>query len=171
MERQQIITIKSTKFIFDTNFAGKPDSTYGSTDKIANIIVPPAMVPDLEAAGINVRSYPREPEEGQQITYFVKTKASWRNKLGELKDKRFWPNIRLYVGRNSNPVDLDEESAAMIDDICRDVEEISVRLNPWQNPNGGITLYIQDLSVLQNPNGDPFGDMYGHVEDEEVPFA
>ena len=59
----------------------------------------------------------------------------------------------------------------MIDDICRDVEEISVRLNPWQNPNGGITLYIQDLSVLQNPNGDPFGDMYGHVEDEEVPFA
>lgn len=168
----KIITIKNTRFIFDTNFEGKPDEKFGSTDRVANVVVPPAMVPELEAAGINVKSYPREPEEGQQITYFIKTKASWRNRYGELKDERFWPNIRLYRGRNTNPVNLDEDSAKTIDEI--DIEEISVRLNPWQNQNGGITLYIQDLSVLQNCHDDPFGDMYGARTDEDeetLPFA
>lgn len=165
----KIITIKNTRFIFATNFEGKPDDKYGSTDRIANVVVPPSMVPALEEAGINVKSWPREPEEGQQITYYIKTKASWRNRMGELKDERLWPNVRLYRGRNTNPVSLDEESVKTIDEI--DIDEISVRLNPWQNNNGGITLYIQDLSVVQNLHNDPFGDMYGAPADsEEEPF-
>lgn len=161
---EKIITIKNTRFIFNTNLAGKPDPTYGSTERIANVVVPPSMVKGLEDAGINVRSWPREPEEGQQPTYFIKTKASWRNKNGELKDERLWPTIKLYRGRNTDPIELDEESVQTIDEI--DIEEISIRLNPWVNPNGGTTLYIKDLSVLQDLN-DPFGGMYGRKEEDD----
>lgn len=166
----KIITIKSTRFIFPTNFKGEPDPTYGNRAKIANIVVPPSMVPELEAAGINVKSYPREPEEGQQLTYFIKTEAKWRNKYGELRPDRYLPHIRTYEGRNSKPVELDEESAGMIDDRLSSIEEISVKINPWQNQNGGISLSIQDLSILFSPNGDPFGDMYGCQDEEDIPF-
>lgn len=168
----KIITIKGTNFIFDTNFEGRPDDKYGSTDRVANVIVPPAMVPQLETAGINVKSYPRNPEEGQQITYYVKVKSSWRYKNGDVKPEKFWPRIRTYEGRNTEPIDLDEESVKMIDSRNDNIEEISVRLNPWVNPNGGTTLFIQDLSVLFTPYGDPFGDLYGKQDDgdESEPF-
>lgn len=165
----KIITIKGTRFIFPTNFEGRPDEKYGNTARIANIVIPSSMVKPLEDAGINVKSYPREPEEGQQLTYYVKAQANWRNKSGELKPERYWPKIRTYEGRNSKANEHDEESVGMIDNRLSTVEEISVMLNPWPNNNGGITLYIQDLSVVFSPNGDPYG--YGvKEEDEDMPF-
>lgn len=172
----KIITIKQTQFPqFQnaTNLEGKPDPKYGSTTRFANIVVPPTMVKSLEDAGINVRSWTKGEDEDAEVVYFVKAQASWRYKNGDLKDKKLWPSIKIYEGRNSKPIELDEESVKEIDERQRHVEEVSVILNPWNNPNGGISLYIQDMSVLMTSKRDPFGDLYGVNEDEngeDIPF-
>lgn len=173
---QKLITITDTRFIFQTNFEGKPDPTYGSTARVANVVIPPSMVKPLEDAGINVRSWPREPEEDQEITYFIKAQATWRYKNGELKDERLWPSIKLYRGRNTAAIELNEETVKTLDEI--DIETINIQLSPWENPNGGISLYIRDLSVLMNCHQDPFAGCFGEPADiseearmdEEEPF-
>lgn len=174
----KLIDIKNTRFIFKTNFRGEldPNSKFPSTDRVANVVIPPSMVADLESAGVNVKvTKPREgEEEGFQPTYFVKVKAAYRDKFGELKDKRRQPTIKLYRALNQAPVELDEESVGVIDEI--DIKNISIRLNPWERPNGGVTLFIRNLSVLQDIDDDPFASMYGEPtpeatdDGEDIPF-
>lgn len=171
------IAIKNTRFIFRTNLRGEldPDSKYPSTDRVANVVVPAERVAELEQLGINVRSTkPREGEEdGFQPTYFVKVKASYRDKYGELKPEKRQPKVILVRDEYNDPVRLDEDSVKMVDEI--DIHHIDIVLNPWTNPNGGVTLYITHLYVVQEIDDDPFASQYIRrapriEDDEELPF-
>lgn len=174
----KIVDIQNTRFIFKTNFSGIPDpnSMYPSSDRVGNVVIPPDMVKIFEDAGCNVRATkPREgEEEGFQPTYFVKAKLSYRDKYGELKPEKLQPVVKLYRALNEVPVLLDEESVATIDEI--DIKNISVRLSMWVRPNGGCSLYIRNLSVLQDIDDDPFASFYGEpnvaeeATDEVTPF-
>lgn len=171
----KIINIKNTRFIFKTNFRGEmdPNSKYPSSDRVANIVVPEDMVASLEDAGISVKATHARPgeEEGFVPTYHIKAKVAYRDKYGELKPEKKLPKIKLYPGINTDPVLLTEDTIGMLDEI--DIQSVSVSLNPWENPNG-VSLYIRNMSVLQDIDDDPFADLYGRKEpvtpSEEEPF-
>lgn len=177
--RNRVFTVDNTNFQFKTNFAGVPDpnSKYPSSARFCNVIISPSMVQELEDIGINVRSWPREPEEGQQINYFVRAVVNYRNMLGELKPENLQPQIYLHPQDDIyNSVALNEDTVAMLDDIRIVPNSVDCTLAPVLNRNGGITIYVRTMHVTQELANDPHAAKYrrpvvdNSTDDEEMPF-
>ena len=169
------IAVDDTRFIFQTQFEGDPTKDrFGDARRKANLIIPdPEQAKDLIKAGFKVReTKPRPDEDPSDFVpdYFVQIVLKYRNKFNQ--PVKYPPKVYLVSGDNE-PVLLDEDSVACIDQMR--VKNVNVILNPyeWDPANNGLILYIRTMYVEQDLDDDPYAARYSrrrHDEYEEEPF-
>ena len=74
---------------------------------------------------------------------------------------KYPPKVYL-VNLDGVPVPLDEENVKLLDNIR--IKNVNVILNPWENNNGGISLFIRTMYVEQDFDDDPYAARYGRRE-------
>lgn len=170
------IAVDDTRFIFQTNFAGDPTKDrFSDSRRKANLLIPDSeQVKDLIKAGFKVReTRPRQDEDPSEFMpeYFVTVLLKYRNRAGQ--PVKYPPKVYLVSGDNE-PVLLDEESVACIDNMR--IKNVNVILNPYEyDPaNNGLSLYIRTMYVEQDLDDDPYAARYrsrhDNQYDEEEPF-
>lgn len=170
------IAIDDTRFIFQTNFAGDPTrDRFADSRRKANLLIPdPEQAKDLIKAGYKVReTKPRPDDDPEEFIpeYFVQAVLKYRNRAGQ--PVKYPPKVYLVSGRNE-PVLLDEDSVACIDNMR--VKNVNVILNSYEyDPvNNGLSLYIRTMYVEQDLDDDPYAARYRSRHDdpcsEELPF-
>ena len=176
--------VDNTRFIFATNFAGDPSrDRFSDSRRKANLLIPdPEQAKDMEKEGFKVRmTRPRAEDDPAtfQPEYFVSVLLKYRNKDGQ--PVKYPPKVYLVSGDNE-PVLLDEDSVASIDNIR--VKNVNVILNPYEyDPvKGGVSLYVKTMYVEQDVEDDPYAARYRtrirkspaivqpEEEDEMLPF-
>lgn len=162
------IAIDDTRFIFQTNFEGNPaKDRFADARRKANVIIPdPEQAKDLIKAGVKVReTKPRPDEDPSEFVpeYHVTAVLKYRNRLGQ--PVKYPPKVYLVSGDNE-PVLLDEESVACIDNMR--VKNVNIILNPYEyDPvNGGLSLYIRTMYVEQDLDDDPYAARYRSRREE-----
>lgn len=153
-ERQQLIHIRDTRFIFNTNFAGDPrNDKFGSPARKANLIIPDRdLAMDLMRDGFNVKMTKPKPGEDEDFepTYYVQVKVNYDSE---------WPPKVYLVSGDSEPRLLDEDSVGIIDNCY--VLNVNAVLNPYTSRvNGNKSLYIRTMYVEQDVEDDPFAHIY-----------
>lgn len=174
------IAIDDTRFIYQTNFSGDPArDRFADSRRKANILIPdPEQAKDLVKAGFKVRSTKPRPDDDPeefQPEYFVSAVLKYRNRMGQ--PVKYPPRVYLVSGDNE-PVPLDEESVACLDQMR--VRNVNVILNPYEyDPaGGGVSLYIRTMYVEQDLDDDPYAERYrrrreeamGAAFEEDLPF-
>lgn len=170
------IAVDDTRFIFQTNFSGDPTKDrFSDSRRKANLLIPdPEQVKDLIKAGFKVReTRPRQDEDPSEFIpeYFVTVLLKYRNRAGQ--PVKYPPKVYLVSGDNE-PVLLDEESVACIDNMR--IKNVNAILNPYEyDPaNNGLSLYIRTMYVEQDLDDDPYAARYrsrhDNQYDEEEPF-
>lgn len=170
------IAVDDTRFIFQTNFSGDPvRDRFADSRRKANLLIPdPEQAKDLIKAGFKVReTRPRQDDDPDTFSpeYFVSVLLKYRNRAGQ--PVKYPPKVYLVSG-NGEPVLLDEESVACIDQMR--VKNVNVILNPYEyDPaNGGVSLYVRTMYVEQDLDDDPYAERYRRRreedEDEVDPF-
>lgn len=179
------ITLKNTRFIFNTNFSGALDK-FGSTDRYFNVIVDPKesqnsygrpgdmkplKIEDLVNDGWNVRF--TEEKEDYPSQAFIKVKASYRKRDGSPVKRP--PHVIKAIGGPDYKVTLDEESIGDLDsEYIENVEHVDIR--GWEYEPGKISAYLVNMYVTVED--DPFTREYvdAPVEradehlDDDLPF-
>lgn len=150
------IAVENTRFIFGRNFSGDPSKDrYADMRRKANLVIPdPEQAKDLVKSGFKVKeTNPRDfkPE------YFVQILVKYRDKTG--RPVKYPPRVFL-VNDGCEPVLLDEESIAMLDDIR--VKNVNVILNPYEHDpvNHTMNLYVRTMYVEQDVDDDPYAAHY-----------
>lgn len=170
------IAVDDTRFIFQTNFSGDPTKDrFADSRRKANLLIPdPEQAKDLIKAGFKVReTRPRQDEDSSEFMpeYFVTVLLKYRNRAGQ--PVKYPPKVYLVSGDNE-PVLLDEESVACIDNMR--IKNVNVILNPYEyDPaNNGLSLYVRTMYVEQDLDDDPYAARYrsrhDNRYDEEEPF-
>lgn len=168
------IAVDDTRFIFQTNFSGDPSrDRFADGRRKANLLIPdPEQAKDLIKAGFKVReTRPRPDDDPDEFIpeYFVPVLLKYRNRAGQMV--KYPPKVYLVSGRGE-PVLLDEESVACIDQMR--VKNVNVILNPYEyDPvNNGVSLYVRTMYVEQDLDDDPYAERYRRRmdEDEDTPF-
>lgn len=157
--QNNVIAVDDTNFIFATNFSGNPDNDrFNDSRRKANILIPnPAQAIELRNEGFNVReTSPREDDDPANFNpeYFVQALLSYRKRNGQ--PVKYPPKVYLVVG-NSEPLLLDEESVACLDQIR--VKNVNVILNRHEHDTG-VNLYIRTMYVEQDLDDDPYAARY-----------
>ena len=153
-ERQQLIHVRDTRFIFNTNFAGDPrNDKFGSDARKANLIIPdPYMARDLIRDGFNVKTTKPKPgeEEDFEPTYYVPLKINYDTE---------WPPKIYLVSGDSEPRLLDADTVGNIDRCY--VLNVNAVLSPYVNRiTGSKSLYVRTMYVEQDVEEDPFAHIY-----------
>lgn len=154
-EKNKLVCIENTKFIYMTNFSGDPErDRFGSTTRRANVIIPdPEQARELFDMGFNVKqTKPRDDEDESTFepTYFVAVNLNY--------DSYYPPRVYLVSGE-AEPVLLDEETISQLDS-CQ-VKNVNVTLNPYHNQRTNTrSLYVRTMYVEQDVETDPFASRY-----------
>ena len=156
------IAVDDTRFIFATNFAGDPSKDrFADSRRKANLMIPdPEQAKDLIKAGFKVRQTRPRPDDDPndfEPEFFVSVLLKYRNRTGQ--PVKYPPKVYLVSGDNE-PVLLDEESVAQIDNMR--VKNVNVILNPYEyDPtNNGKSLYVRTMYVEQDLDDDPYAARY-----------
>ena len=164
------IAVDDTRFIFATNFTGDPSKDrFADSRRKANLMIPdPEQAKDLIKAGFNVKeTSPRDGEDPRDFKpeYFVQILVKYRDKTG--RPVKYPPRVFL-VNDDCEPVLLDEESIATLDDIR--VKNVNVILNPYEHDpvNHGMNLYVRTMYVEQDVDDDPYAARYRSARREAV---
>lgn len=167
------LILENTKFIFATNFAGKPDDKYGSTTRYGNVFISKEMADELSEEGFSVRTTtPREgEEEGFVPRYFTKIILNYNSDIA--KDRP--PKVCLVSGSNP-PRELDAETVGIIDNTYVTNVNATVEKTYLKKYDKHV-LYIRTMYVEQDVEDDPFASRYsqvkqaaGPVDEEPLPF-
>lgn len=176
-QERRTINVDDTRFIFRTNFAGDPEKDrFGDSRRKACLIIPDVeQAKDIMKMGFKVnQTKPRvnDDPENFQPEYYVTILLQYRKRNNE--PVKYPPKVWL-VQDNGSKVMLDEESAAMIDDIR--VKNVNVVLServygPGENDRN---LYVRTMYVEQRMDDDPYAARYAgpaantYDDDEEFP--
>ena len=150
-----IIQIDDAKLIFK-NFEGRGDKFNREGDRNFSIRIDDPEVADaLIAEGWNVKIKPgRDEDEGPFMRLPVKVKFT-----------DFGPKVYLKSGR-PEPILLDEESIAMLDQIEIECADMDIRPFDWEvNGRTGRTAYLQAGHITQRI--DRFAARYAGMHDDE----
>lgn len=163
------IAVDDTRFIFQTNFAGDPTKDrFADARRKANLLIPdPEQAKDLIKAGFKVReTRPRPDDDPNDFVpeFFVTVLLKYRNRKNE--PVKYPPKVYLVSGGNE-PVLLDEDSVACIDQMR--IRNVNVILNPYEyDPvNNGMSLYIRTMYVEQDLDDDPYAARYARGRQDE----
>lgn len=154
-----ILQIDDAKLIFK-NFEGRGDKFNREGDRNFSILIQdPNTAEALQREGWNVKIKDgRDEDDGPFMRLPVKVKFT-----------EYGPRVYLKAGR-PEPVELDEESIGMLDQI--DIESVDLDIRPfdWEvNGRTGRTAYLQSMHVTQRI--DRFAARYVSIrDDEKLPF-
>ena len=135
------------------NFEGRPDKFNREGDRNFSIrIDDPEMADALIEQGWNVKiKPPRDDDEGPFMRLPVKVKFS-----------DYGPRV-LLKGIKPDPIELDEESIGMLDQIDIEVADLDIRPFDWEvNGRTGRTAYLQGGHIIQKI--DRFAARYSNME-------
>ena len=150
-----ILQIDDATLMFK-NFEGRGDKFNREGDRNFSIRIDDPEVADaLIAEGWNVKIKPgRDEDEGPFMRLPVKVKFT-----------DFGPKVYLKSGR-PEPILLDEESIAMLDQIEIEAADVDIRPFDWEvNGRTGRTAYLQAGHITQRI--DRFAARYAGMHDDE----
>lgn len=166
-QERRTINVDDTRFIFRTNFAGDPEKDrFGDSRRKACLIIPDIeQAKDIMKMGFKVsQTKPRQNDDPDnfQPEYYVTILLQYRKRNGE--PVKYAPKVYL-VQEDGSKVQLDEETAAMIDDIR--VKNVNVVLServygPGENDRN---LYVRTMYVEQRMDDDPYAARYASPAD------
>lgn len=133
-----ILQINGARIVW-RNFEGRGDKFNREGDRNFALVIPDEeMAQILEDEGWNVkRKPPREEGEEPFITLKVNVKFSARGP-------------RIYLQSGNRRIELDEESAGMIDRVSIENVDLDIRPYDWEvNGKTGRTAYLQSILVTQ----------------------
>lgn len=149
---ERILQINDATLIY-RNFRGEGDKYNREGDRNFAIIIPSeevkeALMTDVNehGAGWNVKIKPPR-EEGDDAFMYMNVKV---------KFTAFGPNIYLKSG-DADPVKLDEETVAVLDDI--DIASVDLDIRAYDDVVGGRAFraaYLQSIYVVQDLSYDRF---------------
>lgn len=149
-----ILQIDDARLIFK-NFEGRGDKFNREGDRNFSILIQdPDTAEALRREGWNVKiKEARDEDEGPFMRLPVKVKFT-----------EYGPRVYL-KGIKSEPVELDEESIGMLDQIEIDSVDLDIRPFDW-NVNGrtGRTAYLQSMHVVQRI--DRFAARYASMSED-----
>ena len=153
-----ILQIDDAKIIFK-NFEGRGDKFNREGDRNFSLLIQdPETAEALREEGWNVKIKDTGDEDGPFMRLPVKVKFS-----------DYGPRVYLKSSK-PEPIELDEESIGMLDQI--DIESVDMDIRPfdWEvNGRTGRTAYLQSMHVTQRI--DRFAARYATLsEDEKYPF-
>lgn len=152
---KNILQIDDAKLMFK-NFEGRGDKFNREGDRNFSIRIDDPEVADaLIAEGWNVKIKPgRDEDDGPFMRLPVKVKFT-----------DFGPKVYLKAGR-PEPILLDEESIAMLDQIDIECADLDIRPFDWEvNGRTGRTAYLQAGHITQRI--DRFAARYAGLHDDE----
>lgn len=152
---RNILQIDDATLMFK-NFEGRGDKFNREGDRNFSIRIDDPEVADaLIAEGWNVKIKPgRDEDEGPFMRLPVKVKFT-----------DFGPKVYLKSGR-PEPILLDEESIAMLDQIEIECADMDIRPFDWEvNGRTGRTAYLQAGHITQRI--DRFAARYAGMHDDE----
>lgn len=150
-----ILQIDDARLIFK-NFEGRGDKFNREGDRNFSILIEdPETADELLARGWNVKiKPPRDDDEGPFMRLPVKVKFS-----------EYGPKVYLKSGR-PEPIELDEESIACLDNIEIEVADLDIRPFDWEvNGRTGRTAYLQAGHIVQRV--DRFAARYANMGDDD----
>lgn len=154
--RDEKVTIRDTRFIFRTNFSGKPSEYNQNGNKEFNIVLPEDTAEELKAKGWNVKQT-KPQEDGDEPVYHLPVRINF--------DSYYPPRVWLINADTGKRTLLDDETIAMLDTLSSaEITKVNIAVNPsyYETKVGkGIKAYCQNLMVYFLP--DPFEMEY---EDE-----
>lgn len=173
--RNNVVNIDDTRFIFQTNFSGDPNrDRFGSNRRVFNIVIPTeAQANDLIARGVTVRQTRPNPERtydgGFVPSYFTRVTVNMESK---------WPPHVYWITPNGNRVECDATTIGQLDYIRVKNVCCQAKLVAKKNQPGSFTLYADILYVEQDIDYDPYYKRYHQVnavpiekiEDDDLPF-
>lgn len=136
---RDILQIDEAKIVY-RNFAGAGSKFNREGDRnFAVVIEDEAVANELINDGWNIKIKPPRDEDDAPFMYLpVKVKFNDRG-----------PSVYLKPG-NANPVKLDEESIACLDEIDILSVDLDIRPFDWEvNGKSGRTAYLQSIHVTQ----------------------
>lgn len=150
-----ILQIDDAKIIFK-NFEGRGDKFNREGDRNFSLLIEdPETAQALLDKGWNVKIKPaRDEDEGDFMRLPVKVKFT-----------DYGPRVYLKASK-PEPIELDEESIGMLDQI--DIESVDMDIRPfdWEvNGRTGRTAYLQSLHVTQRI--DRFAARYANMSMED----
>lgn len=150
-----ILQIDEANLIFK-NFEGRGDKFNREGDRNFSIrIDDPNTADALLREGWNVKiKPPRDEDEGPFMRLPVKVKFT-----------DYGPRVYLKSGK-PEPIELDEESIGILDNIEIDSVDLDIRPFDWEvNGRTGRTAYLQSMHVTQRV--DRFAARYANLRDDE----
>ena len=149
------ITLKNTRFIYETNFAGNVDK-FGNSDRYFNVIVDPTnpqnkygkpseMQPlkleDLVNDGWNVH-FTKETEEYPSQA-FIKVRAAFRKRDGSPVKRP--PHVIKAIGGPDYKLKLDEKDCQFIEDYIASIDrwDVDVDRELWQIVMDEVMAYLR----------------------------
>ena len=153
-----ILQIDDAKIIFK-NFEGRGDKFNREGDRNFSLLIQdPDTADALIREGWNVKiKDARDEDEGPFMRLPVKIKFS-----------EYGPRVYLKSSK-PEPIELDEESIGMLDQI--DIESVDMDIRPfnWEvNGRTGRTAYLQSMHVVQRI--DRFAARYAGLRDSDLPY-
>lgn len=156
---RNMINIDDTELMpFGRNFSGKVDDYGDDRRKVFIKITDPILANELMEMGCRVKqTKPREDDDPNDYipVYYVQAILKYRDRRGE--PMKYPPRVFL-VNLDGNPILLDEESVGTLDGIR--ISNVNVILSPWENQNGGTSLFIRTMYVEQDLDDDPYAARY-----------
>lgn len=153
-----ILQIDDAKIIFK-NFEGRGDKFNREGDRNFSLLIQdPDTADALIREGWNVKiKDARDEDEGPFMRLPVKVKFS-----------EYGPRVYLKSSK-PEPIELDEESIGMLDQI--DIESVDMDIRPfdWEvNGRTGRTAYLQSMHVVQRI--DRFAARYAGLRDNDLAY-
>lgn len=151
-----ILQIDDATLIFK-NFEGRGDKFNREGDRNFSILIrDPDTADALKAEGWNVKIREgRDEDEGPFMRLPVKVKFS-----------DYGPRVYLKSSK-PEPIELDEESIGMLDQIDIESVDLDVRPFDWEvNGRTGRTAYLQSMHVVQRI--DRFAARYAGLSDDDM---
>lgn len=154
-----ILQIDDARIIF-RNFEGRGDKFNREGDRNFALVIPnremaDALIDDKNRLGVGWNVKIRDPrEEGGDEFIYMPVKIRFNDR---------GPRIYLQAGPNAQPVMLDEESVACLDNI--DIARIDMDIRPYDDEINGKPFraaYLQSMHVVQNV--DRFGARFAEEE-------
>lgn len=153
------VEFKNTRFVpfIKTNFQGDPErgGKFHSTARQAYIMIPDQeLALRMRADGFNIKeTRPQDEEDDFTPDYYVAVKLNFNKPYPEA------PAVHvILVTPEGARVELDEESINLIDELfdSKSIRSVTALCNMSFRNEGNNVLYIQEMTVEQSMENDPY---------------
>ena len=146
------LTIRDAEFAFRPDFTGTVSDYNREGKKSFDVVIPDVETYEaLKADGWNVRQWPREPEPGDDVVYYLNVAVNY-------KGNRYDPVIWLINNRTKKRTLLTDNTVGQIDGLTDVITTMHVIINPYSypptkfKPEGGVKAYCKKMLIFFEPD-------------------